>query len=304
MADAAKNTTRRKPGSKAATAAAAARTRAAKAVPPPKTPTVNPPNSPAAANSPAVVPPPKTPAGNPPEDGQGTPVGGPVAAPVVPIVAPDVVPLDTSTLRIKSPSVSQPAADTSSIFTLPLDNADRYKEVWNLCSELFETFKGPAKDHTGTSLKVEASGNKLKIVSLDNTTVFDQKDTLEVVALMTLFRYRDLLEQISKKKFTTPAEFFNEMEANREYHARAIVVLPTMNVSTVSQEVALALKVTDMDALDRIIFEENNKGAPFAPYEKAFLVTHMMINMAEWEKGWLGTKLFKDEYMEIGRAHV
>ena len=101
----------------------------------------------------AVVPPPKTPVA--PEDGQGTPVGGP------PVVAPAVAPLDTSMLRIKAPAISQPGADTSSIFTLPLDNPDRYREVWNLCSELFEKFKGPAKDHTGTSLKIEESGDKL-----------------------------------------------------------------------------------------------------------------------------------------------
>ena len=275
MADAPKNTTRRKAGT--AAAAARARATAAKAAAP------APPPTPA-----TVVPPSKTPAGAPPpaEDGQGTPVGG-----------PPVAPIDTSMLRIKAPAISQPGADTSSIFTLPLDNPDRYREVWNLCSELFETFKGPAKDHTGTSLKIEESGNKLKIVSLDKSSVFDQKDILEVAALMILFRYRDLLEQTSKKNFSTPAEFFNELEANREYHARAIVLLPSMTVDTVSKELALALKVSDMDALDRVLFEENNKGVPFAPYEKAFLVTHMMIKMAEWEKVWLGANLFKDKYM-------
>ena len=210
MADAPKNTTRRKAGT--AAAAARARATAAKAAAP------APPPTPA-----TVVPPSKTPAGAPPpaEDGQGTPVGG-----------PPVAPIDTSMLRIKAPAISQPGADTSSIFTLPLDNPDRYREVWNLCSELFETFKGPAKDHTGTSLKIEESGNKLKIVSLDKSSVFDQKDILEVAALMILFRYRDLLEQTSKKNFSTPAEFFNELEANREYHARAIVLLPSMTVDT------------------------------------------------------------------------
>jgi hypothetical protein len=70
-----------------------------------------------------------------------------------------------------------------------------------------------------------------------------------------------------------------------------------MMVDTVSKDVALALKVSDMDAIDRVLFEENNKGVPFAPYEKAFLVTHMMIKMAEWEKAWLGANLFKDQYM-------
>ena len=289
MADAPKNTKRLTRKKLIPAQLAKAKANAAGRVAAAKTASTSP-AAPAPPPTPAtVVPPPKTPVA--PEDGQGTPVGGP------PVVAPAVVPLDTSTLRIKTHVTSQPGADTSSIFTLPLDNADRYKEVWNLCSELFEKFKGPAKDHTGTSLKVEESGDKLKIVSLDKSIVFDKQDTLEVVALMLLFRYRDLVEQTSKKKFSTPSEFFNELEANREYHARAIVLLPSMAVDVVSKEIALALKVSDMDALDRVLFEENNKGVPFAPYEKAFLVTHMMIKMAEWEKAWLGANLFKDPYM-------
>ena len=272
MADAAKNTTRRKAGSKAA-AAAAAKAAVPQGIPPQKTSAVDPPKA-------QGIPPQKTSAVDPPEQ------------------------IDTSLLKIKTPpespkedSKSLTVADTSSIFTLPLDNTERYMEVWNMCSQLFESFKGPAKDHTGTSLKVEAIGNNVKIMSLDKREVFDEKVTVEAAGLMILFRYRDLVEQTSKKKFSTPAEFFNELEANREYHARAIIILASTDNNTISQDLAVALKVSDMDTLDQILFEENNKGVPFAPYEKAFLVTHMMIKMAEWEKMWLGSNLFKDEYM-------
>jgi hypothetical protein len=182
-------------------------------------------------------------------------------------------------------------------FTLPFDNVDRYTDIWKMCSKIFETFKGPAKDHTGTSLKVVEAGNKFNIVSLDNKKVFEDKSHVDTAMLMSLFRYRDLVEQTSKKTFNQAAEFFNELEANREYHARACITLCSLNEDDLPKGLIEALKVADMDALDVKLFEENKKGKPFSPYEKSFLVIQYAIKMAEWENKWLGDKLLLEKYV-------
>jgi hypothetical protein len=182
-------------------------------------------------------------------------------------------------------------------FTLPFDNVDRYTDVWKMCSKVFEAFKGPAKDHTGTSLKVVEAGKKFNIVSLDNKKVYEDKSHVDTAILMSLFRYRDLVEQTSKKTFSQPADFFNELEANREYHARACVTLCPLNEDDLPKGLVESLKVADMDALDVKLFNENKKGKPFSVYEKAFLVVEMMVKMAEWELTWLGDALFQEKYI-------
>ena len=182
-------------------------------------------------------------------------------------------------------------------FTLPFDNVDRYTDVWKMCSKVFESFKGPAKDHTGTSLKVVEAGKKFNIVSLDNKKVYEDKSHVDTAILMSLFRYRDLVEQTSKKTFSQPTEFFNELEANREYHARACVTLCPLNEDDLPKGLVESLKVADMDALDVKLFNENKKGKPFSTYEKTFLVVEMMIKMAEWELSWLGDALFQEKYI-------
>ena len=116
---------------------------------------------------------------------------------------------------------------------------------------------------------------------------------MDTAHLLILFRYRDLLEQTSTINFDNISDFFNEIEANREYHARACIALCSINPTKIKSEMLLDLNVNNLDVLDRLLFTENTKN----PYETSFLVCQLMVKLAVWENEWLEKRLLKDEYM-------
>ena len=194
-----------------------------------------------------------------------------------------------------SPTIS------SSELSLPFENFDRYNDIWKMCRETTTKFKTLAEQNKGSDLSViEDTANAGKyILKSPTTNLLEGLTNLEVMKQLNLFRYRDLLITTKEKNFGNPKEFFNEVEANREYHSRVCIALCTMDTSAFKSEEMKTVKVSNLDILDQAAFKQNKTGKPFSPYELTFLVNSMMVLLAQWEidAEWLGKTLYKDAYI-------
>ena len=189
---------------------------------------------------------------------------------------------------------------SSSELTIPFDNFDRYNTIWKMCKLELSKFKPLAEQNKGSDLSVvedpESPGKcTLKSPTADLLKVLTP---LDVLKQLNLFRYRDLLETTKTKEFSNTLDFFHEIEANREYCARACLTLCCLEEPDVKMEDVKDLKVSNLDIMDRKVFEKNKSGKPFSPYELTFLVNPLMVTLAEWEvdADWLGTKLYQEKY--------
>ena len=170
-----------------------------------------------------------------------------------------------------------------------------------MCRETTTKFKTLAEQNKGSDLSViEDTANAGKyILKSPTTNLLEGLTNLEVMKQLNLFRYRDLLITTKEKNFGNPKEFFNEVEANREYHSRVCIALCTMDTSAFKSEEMKTVKVSNLDILDQAAFKQNKTGKPFSPYELTFLVNSMMVLLAQWEidAEWLGKTLYKDAYI-------
>ena len=197
--------------------------------------------------------------------------------------------LESKPLIIETPEVK------NEVFTLPLNSVDRYMDVWTMCKSIFSRFRQHGETLKGASLSVKEdteNEGKYALYKMDSVIV-NGLSTNEVSQLMMLFRYRDLLEGIQPD--ISALEFFNEIEANREYHARACIVLCSLDSEKIKPEMVKEFNVLTLDSLDTIVYT-GNLNNPFSTYEQLFLVNHMMVMMAEWENTW-SNPVLKDQYL-------
>jgi chemotaxis protein histidine kinase CheA len=200
-----------------------------------------------------------------------------------------------------APATAPPVATSSAELTIPFDNFDRYNNVWKMCKMELAKFKPIAQQNKGSDLTVvedtEAPGKfSLKSPTAD---LLKTLSPLEVLKQLNLFRYRDLMETTKDKIFPNVVDFFHEVEANREYHARACIALCCLEEPDVKADDVKDLKVSNLDVLDRKVYEANKSGKPFSAYELTFLVNPLMVSLAQWEvdSDFLGSTLYEDKYL-------
>ena len=200
-----------------------------------------------------------------------------------------------------APATAPPVATSSAELTIPFDNFDRYNNVWKMCKMELAKFKPIAQQNKGSDLTVvedtEAPGKfSLKSPTAD---LLKTLSPLEVFKQLNLFRYRDLMETTKGKIFPNVVDFFHEVEANREYHARACIALCCLEEPDIKADDVKDLKVSNLDVLDRKVFEANKSGKPFTAYELTFLVNPLMVSLAQWEvdSDFLGSTLYEDKYL-------
>ena len=189
---------------------------------------------------------------------------------------------------------------TSSELTIPFDNFDRYNTVWKMCKMELSKFKPIADQNKGSDLSVVEDPESPGKFTLKSPTadVLKVLSPLEVLKQLNLFRYRDLLEATKTKEFSNTLDFFHEVEANREYHSRACLALCCLEEGDVTVDDVKDLKVSNLEVMDRKVFEQNKSGKPFSPYELTFLVNPLMVTLAQWEVDaeWLGSALYQEKY--------
>ena len=189
---------------------------------------------------------------------------------------------------------------TSSELTIPFDNFDRYNTVWKMCKMELSKFKPIADQNKGSDLSVVEDPESPGKFTLKSPTadVLKVLSPLEVLKQLNLFRYRDLLEATKTKEFSNTLDFFHEVEANREYHSRACLALCCLEEGDVTVDDVKDLKVSNLEVMDRKVFEQNKSGKPFSPYELTFLVNPLMVTLAQWEVDaeWLGSVLYQEKY--------
>ena len=189
---------------------------------------------------------------------------------------------------------------TSSELTIPFDNFDRYNTVWKMCKMELSKFKPIADQNKGSDLSVVEDPESPGKFTLKSPTadVLKVLSPLEVLKQLNLFRYRDLLEATKTKEFSNNLDFFHEVEANREYHSRACLALCCLEEGDVTVDDVKDLKVSNLEVMDRKVFEQNKSGKPFSPYELTFLVNPLMVTLAQWEVDaeWLGSVLYQEKY--------
>jgi hypothetical protein len=117
-------------------------------------------------------------------------------------------------------------------------------------------------------------------------------------SLLLLFRYRDNVKSIAEDSKLAGIEFFNKLEQNREYHARAIIRISTLSADTIKADTVLPLNVSDLKILDGMVYQNNMTQSVFKYHEMSFIVVQLIVKMAEFEVGWLKSKLFTMERLK------
>jgi hypothetical protein len=180
---------------------------------------------------------------------------------------------------------------------MPFDNCGQYADLWKVCSKYLEDFE--TIDTLNVKV-IESKANKEKysLLKHDNTTIFDELSGIHVSAILVLLRYKTLVKELSNKTFKMVSDFFHELESTREYHARQLYVLSKANKHELEPTLkphVLSLKPIDLEILDKILFNENQK-LNETPYECIWLLNHLMIHLATFEIKTFPT-LFKEDYL-------
>jgi hypothetical protein len=175
---------------------------------------------------------------------------------------------------------------------LPFDNCGMYQDKWKACSNHL----GKLKTIGIKSPKILKSTVHADQYLIQAETSIDGLDILDVCTYMLLFRYKSIVQRISKKVFEPVGDFFNELESNCEYHARQLYVLATSNKHELEnklESIVLSFTPTNLDPLDLAIFELH-RDSQENPYD-IWVLNHIMIFMAQWEVKQPG--LFKEDYI-------
>lgn len=179
---------------------------------------------------------------------------------------------------------------------MPLDNCGLYTDIWKIASshlrafETLDTFDVKIIDSL-------ASAERYSLVKSDNTVLKDDLDILQSTSLVLLLRYKAIVKKIATKTFTMPSDFFNEVESNREYHARQLYVLSKstkQELEPILKPYLTSFKPSDLENLDVILFKKN---IDENPYDSIWIVNHIMIYLAKWEIETFDT-LFKEDYIK------
>jgi hypothetical protein len=240
----------------------------------------------------------------------------PAAAPATATPAPATVTPATATATpatatpaTATPATATPAPATATPATqtgapaqrikmglkLPFENTEYYSDKWSASlTRLNDMIKFKDKDGSLLSV-VKGSGDKVVTIKSVNEELY--KDIAPGVAagLLFLFRYRDNVKKISEDSKLVGVEFFNKLEQNREYHARALIRLSMIPPDTITGEIILPLKVMNLKVLDSIVYENNRSQIVLKYHEMSFVVIQLMIKMAEFEVNWLKAALFTSQ---------
>ena len=188
-------------------------------------------------------------------------------------------------------SGSTPA--NTSKFSLPLDDP-RYNEVWNHCKKTLKQVDDIKGITSSSKVTLSLSADKsLSLLSNDKPVVENLSD-VNAAKLLILFRYKILLDNLSKKTTMSPLDFFNQLESNREYHARQCVTLCLTSTDTKIPGIDKFIP-SALDPLDKFIYTLTVTEKHFSPYELTFLINHMMVSLATMESEWF-PDLITDTY--------
>jgi len=178
-------------------------------------------------------------------------------------------------------------------------NSQRFTDIWKKCSSTFKIFEDMAFNPVMKVIDSVANQDKYSL-TVNGTLAQDDLDEIQVCSLMILLRYRGLLELLSKKNFRMVQDFFHEIESNREYHARQLLVLQTLSDTEMFKgqikPYIHSLNIGNMEELNLILFEANNDSS-LTVYEKPWLVNALMVHFASWEVRTFESRLFKQDYM-------
>lgn len=189
------------------------------------------------------------------------------------------------------PSGATPA--NTSKFSLPLDDI-RYNEVWNHCKQTLKQVDNIKGINSSSKVTLSLSADKsLSLLSNDKPVVENLTD-VNAAKLLILLRYKMLLDNLSKKNTMSPLDFFNQLESNREYHARQCVTLCLTSTDTKIPGIDKFIP-SALDPLDKFIYTLTVTEKHFSPYELTFLVNHMMVSLATMESQWF-PDLITDTY--------
>jgi hypothetical protein len=177
--------------------------------------------------------------------------------------------------------------------SIPFLKLEDYEHLWNTPYNLFKEFCIPGKLYSLSQLELKNKGEIFDINVLgQDDNIFENKSVEDTAALLMLFRYRDTIEKISNQENLDTKDFFNELEANREYHARALIML-----SVYSKDIPIEnIKTNDLNALEQEVLNVNK--STDSPYTLLFILNQLMIVMAFWEIDWLSDELFKKKYLD------
>jgi hypothetical protein len=173
-------------------------------------------------------------------------------------------------------------------------NIHRYTDIWEKCSQLLKTFEAPEFSISGISvIDSEINSGKFTIIKADKSIVKDDLNEYEATSLVLLARYKMVLSTIMKRTFVNPQDFFNELEANREYHARQLLAVNSINTDEFKEELhPTAYAISSLEHLDLLICKHNDK----MKLDRQWLVNALMVHMASWEIREYRV-LFKEDYL-------
>lgn len=180
---------------------------------------------------------------------------------------------------------------------LPFDNCGYYTDLWKVCSSYLEEFES-FDEYNLKIIESKESDGKYALIKHDSTRVKDNLTGIHVSALMVLLRYRTIVKELSNKTFNFVSDFFNELESNREYHARQLYVLCKANKEQLEltlKPYVLTFRPDDLEELDKILHKVN-LDLNESPYAPIWLLNHLMIHLATFEIKTFPT-LFKEDYL-------
>lgn len=162
------------------------------------------------------------------------------------------------------------------------DNAANNSPV-NIDAGLFNDFK----KIKGEDIKIKSVKDGMYSVKNSNDSlVAGEVDVVGAATLKILDRYRQLVESYKTKKFDNVADFFHQIESNREYHARQIVRLNVLEEKgqtvEITKEDLEKPTLAGLEAIDTYIYEENKKD-PSGIYDDIASVNITMIELGKWE---------------------
>jgi len=250
--------------------------------------------------TPAAAPAAATPAAAPAKP--ATPAAAPATATPAPATATPAPATATPAPATATPATATPAVQTGAPaqrikmgVKLPFENTEYYSDKWSASlTRLNDMIKFKDKDGSLRSV-VKGSGDKVVTIKSVNEELYKDIPPGVAAGLLFLFRYRDNVKKISEDSKLVGVEFFNKLEQNREYHARALIRLSMIPPDTITGEIILPLKVMNLKVLDSIVYENNRSQIVLKYHEMSFVVIQLMIKMAEFEVNWLKAALFTSQ---------
>jgi hypothetical protein len=118
-------------------------------------------------------------------------------------------------------------------------------------------------------------------------------DSIDACALKILDRYKLQVESYKKQDFTKDlADFFHQIESNREYHARQLVYLYTNNPPNINKKDLEETTVEGLKQIDLYLHGMNTYVKDV--YSKIWIVNATMIELGKWE---VKEQILKPDYV-------